>query len=56
MKQRNNMNRIISFALVLVLSFIYFSNAVTVDANANNNYNTYSSYDAFRITVVGTVY
>lgn len=56
MKQRNKMNRIIAFALVLVLLFSYSSNVRTIDAKTKNNDCTYTSYDEFRITVDGTVY
>ncbi|MHB8128457.1 MAG: glycoside hydrolase family 5 protein [Mobilitalea sp.] len=56
MRQRNKMNRIIAFALILVLLFSYSSNARTIDAKTKNNNSTYTLYDEFRITVDGTVY
>ncbi|MGB4659864.1 MAG: hypothetical protein WBI07_11820 [Mobilitalea sp.] len=56
MKQRNKMNRIIAFALVIVLVFLYASNTRTVDAKTKNSDSTYATYDEYRITVDGTVY
>lgn len=56
MKQRNNINRIITFALVLVLLFSHFSNAMLAVAKTKNNDSAYTSYVEFRIAVDGTVY
>lgn len=56
MKQRKNMNRIIAFALALVLLLPYFSNAMTTDAKTNSNDDIYTSYNEFHITLDGTTY
>ncbi|MBP1757056.1 MAG: hypothetical protein H6Q59_3454, partial [Firmicutes bacterium] len=56
MRQRNRVTRIIAFALVFLLMFSYSATMGTVDAKAKNNDATYTAYDAFRITVDGTVY
>lgn len=56
MNKRKKMNRMIAYALVLVLLLPYFSNTMTTAAKTKNNEGTYTSYNQFRITVDGTVY